>query len=182
MRSGAFKNLCHIQIYTVKWTYEPIWESIFSVFWASGVLKSIFPDLSAPKEARETKKIHLKFFIQKGLPPTWETTVHRAVCTRTGTVHEKCRGGVHAVQSRNIGDFLGPSQSSIRPIQPFSGTILALATFSTNSIAHRTPQTFSEANFILLSSAPIPGYLRINCACTESIKARLSRKVFRRAA
>ena len=75
MRSGAFKNLCHIQIYTVKWTYEPIWESIFSVFWASGVLKSIFPDLSAPKEARETKKIHLKFFIQKGLPPTWETTV-----------------------------------------------------------------------------------------------------------
>ena len=76
MRSGAFKNLCHIQIYTVKWTYEPIWESIFSVFWASGVLKSIFPDLSAPKEARETKKIHLKFFIQKGLPPTWETTVH----------------------------------------------------------------------------------------------------------
>ena len=77
MRSGAFKNLCHIQIYTVKWTYEPIWESIFSVFWASGVLKSIFPDLSAPKEARETKKIHLKFFIQKGLPPTWETTVGR---------------------------------------------------------------------------------------------------------
>ena len=75
MRSGAFKNLCHIQIYTVKWTYEPIWESIFSVFWASGVLKSIFPDLSAPKEARETKKIHLKFVIQKGLPPTWETTV-----------------------------------------------------------------------------------------------------------
>ena len=75
MRSGAFKSLCHIQIYTVKWTYEPIWESIFSVFWASGVLKSIFPDLSAPKEARETKKIHLKFFIQKGLPPTWETTV-----------------------------------------------------------------------------------------------------------
>ena len=81
MRSGAFKNLCHIQIYTVKWTYEPIWESIFSVFWASGVLKSIFPDLSAPKEARETKKIHLKFFIQKGLPPTWETTVlHRGSC------------------------------------------------------------------------------------------------------
>ena len=75
MRSGAFKSLCHIQIYTVKWTYDPIWESIFSVFWASGVLKSIFPDLSAPKEARETKKIHLKFFIQKGLPPTWETTV-----------------------------------------------------------------------------------------------------------
>ena len=79
MRSGAFKNLCHIQIYTVKWTYEPIWESIFSVFWASGVLKSIFPDLSAPKEARETKKIHLKFFIQKGLPPTWETTVQGSV-------------------------------------------------------------------------------------------------------
>ena len=79
MRSGAFKNLCHIQIYTVKWTYEPIWESIFSVFWASGVLKSIFPDLSAPKEARETKKIHLKFFIQKGLPPTWETTVQGQV-------------------------------------------------------------------------------------------------------
>ena len=75
MRSGAFKSLCHIRIYTVKWTYDPIWESIFSVFWASGVLKSIFPDLSAPKEARETKKIHLKFFIQKGLPPTWETTV-----------------------------------------------------------------------------------------------------------
>ena len=78
MRSGAFKSLCHIRIYTVKWTYDPIWESIFSVFWASCVLKSIFPDLSASKEARETKKIHLKFFIQKGLPPTWETTVNQA--------------------------------------------------------------------------------------------------------
>ena len=54
---------------------------------------------------------------------------HCAVCTRTGTVHEKCRGGVHAVQSRNIGDFLGPSQSSIRPIQPFSGQFWRLPLF-----------------------------------------------------
>ena len=54
---------------------------------------------------------------------------HGAVLHESGTVHEKCRGWVHAAQSRNIGHFFGPSQSSIGSLQPFWGQFWRLPLF-----------------------------------------------------
>ena len=94
------------------------------------------------------------------------------VFRRSATVHEKCRGWVHAAQSRNIGDFFGPSQSSIGPHQLFWAQFWRLPLFSPPTQSRiQPPQTFFWAQLCpghLLSSWPIKVYLPINRARAQS--------------
>ena len=90
----------------------------------------------------------------------------RQCATRTALVHEKCR--VHESRNRNIGDFFRPSQSSIGPMPPFSGSILALDSFPTDSITLTLSCSWLFGH--LLSSEPIKVYLL--SACGEQLRMK----------